>query len=365
MPRVLHVLGGTRTIETYPSVYNGAYLWKKAGWSNILASRREPSEFPGLFSEHLHLDTRVPQRVRTLRRLLSRVELVVTYEPIDQKHVYLAGLTRPTRPAPRLLHHSLEIPTEVMATQSMRFAVHRRLNTKAMQKADCLVIQDELRRSLLLRLFPTISRKPFFLVPNSFIQSIEPRSDSLEWFDKIRSRYKRLVLYVGGIMSWALSPELFAELSRMTETCFLFSGWSHAGFAEGMDAKYRENDNIQFHLGTKTRADLNYMVANSDLGLVFYDPKDENVRCMGLSSGKMHKFLSFNVPIVCNAQPFLTEFLESRGYGLTSSLNGIGASIETVLAQRKTFKNSISEGYATECSFEDSYAPVIARLSHR
>ena len=165
-------------------------------------------------------------------------------------------------------------------------------------------------------------------------------------------------------MRWALSYELFDQLKQLEDVCFVFSGWSDDGFVDELTRYCAGAEHIVFHLGTKSRADLNYMVANSDAGLAVYDPQDENVRQMGLSSGKLHKFLSLDVPVVCNPQPFLSAYLEDRGWGLSSKTEGIAETLDHLLSNSSQYKENIARTYAIECDFEAAYERVVNSLSN-
>ena len=359
MGKVLHILPPSRDIDTYPSVYNAAYVWKKAGWANDLACASPettmPDLFDGAFLHHLHF---LP-RLWELRRLCRGYDVVVTYDPRDQRYLYLAMGSSFRRTFGCLVHHSLELPIRVMWGSAQLQPIQRVLYRRAMAKMDKLIIQDELRLGLIRELFPGLTDKPHFLVPNSFIRSLEPASEGLGWYDELRTKYDKLVLYVGGIERWALSFELFDQLKELDDVCFVFSGWSADNLADELIEYCESDEHIVFHLGAKSRSDLNYMVARSDIGLAFYDPKDENVQLLGMSSGKVHKFLSYGVPVICNEQPMLGDFLRDRQFGLACKLGDFGQTVANVLRDHAQFRDAIEKTYADVCDYEAAYQVVV------
>jgi glycosyltransferase involved in cell wall biosynthesis len=166
--------------------------------------------------------------------------------------------------------------------------------------------------------------------------------------------------YTGAIESWALSLELFNSIREMRDVSFVFSGWSYDGFAQEAIKLCQDVPHIHFDLGLKSRSELNYLVSNSDMGLVFYDSADPNVAAIGLSSGKLHKFLSYGKPVVVNDVSSIRVFLEDNGFGLARRSESIPEAITEILGNYEDYSQRVKGRYPSLVDFRSSYEQFIA-----
>jgi hypothetical protein len=258
-----------------------------------------------------------------------------------------------------LIHHCLEIPTGTSTGQSLLTHGLHKVLAGGYRLIDHLILQDQQRARLFFCTFPYLKDLPYHLVSNSFINEIEPLAVSLNWFDELRAQSRYLILYTGTIEPWAVSKELIQRVVDFPEVTFLFSGWSRDGYADALAARYRSASNIHFHLGAKNRSGFNYMVANSDAGLVWYESVDQNVSHVGLSSGKMHKFLSFERPILTNGISSLHDFVTDNGFGVSVTDGNIHAAIRRLIDNRLTIAKNIRSRYSALCNYEREYMAFI------
>lgn len=371
MKKVLHIFNYDRELETFPSVYNAIFLWAKQGWENYVATAGNCDEFKNWIKCLYNLNGDIVNRVRQISNIKESFDVIILYDPLDVIIFSLCSVKGSKFKYKNLVHHSLEIPLTFSENlKKLRFdsrclrIMLKSVSSKFLlkftfSKLDKLLIQDELRLNALLNRFPVLKSKQYFLTPNSYINSIEPISESLPCFDAIRNISKHLVLYIGAIERWALSLALFDEIRKLTDVTFLFSGWSGDGFSKELIKYCNGNKNIYFNLGTKNRQDLNYMVVHSDIGLAFYDPKDENVRLMGLASGKFHKYLSFGKPVIINTCPYLSEYTEKAGIGISSDFCSIAESIRKIINNYNWYQNNITRKYSSSCNYELNYLHLI------
>lgn len=360
--KVLHILFYDRPLNTFPSVYNGIYLLHQHGFENYITTSGNCDEFDGLIRRHYPLNGGFLDKLKCISNIEYRFDLSIAYGPRDLELFYLSKLINPFK-FKSLLYHSLEIPTAYFTDSGGKALAHRILLKLGMSQVDKLIIQDEQRLKLLLTLCPSLKNSEYFLVKNSYINTIEPLSQSLPWFDCVRRNARHLVLYTGAIERWALSLALFDELKKLDDITFLFSGWSKDGLADEAIAYCKDSLNIHFHLGIKSRSELNYMVMNSDIGLLWYNSADSNVTSMGMSSGKFHKYLSYKKPIITNRMPQLSDYIQGRGVGISSELNNISESIQYLINNYAILQNNIENNYFQECDYESQYFKVINSLS--
>lgn len=366
--KVLHVLSGEsgavlqeRGLDTYPSVYNALYVLQQHGWENHLITAVNTHGFEHLLAKTYHFDAHPLRKAWQLGRVEQRFDMIILYEPRDIKLYQLAKFcgTDLRRRTPHLVHHSLEVPVQQLGTRGWRSWVHRYLYS-GYAAVDQVIIQDATRARLLQQHCPSLAHKPVSYVPNAYIPAIEPCANALPWFDQLRQRSRTLVSYIGAIENWALSATLFAAIADKTDITFLFSGWSSDGFAAAMQQRYAHCPHIQFHLGKKNLSELNYLVKHSDIGLVFYDSSDPNINEIGLSSGKLHKYLSFAKPVITNAIPSLRAFLHEHQFGLAVPPEQFASALTTLVQQHATYSQRIAAHYPELIQFERSYAQFLA-----
>lgn len=368
--KVLHVLSGEsgavlqeRGLDTYPSVYNALYVLQQHGWENHLITAVNTHGFEHLLAKIYRFGAHPLRKAWQLGRVDQHFDMIVLYEPRDIKLYQLAKLygTDLRRRTPHLVHHNLEVPVQQLGKRGWRSWVHRYLYS-GYAAVDKVIIQDATRERLLRQHCPSLAHKPVNYVPNAYIPAIEPCANALPWFDQLRQRSRTLVSYIGAIESWALSETLFAAIATNTDVTFLFSGWSSDGFAAAMQQRYAHYPHIHFHLGKKDLSALNYLVKHSDIGLVFYDSTDPNINEIGLSSGKLHKYLSFAKPVITNEIQSLRDFLHTHHFGLAVPPEQFGDALSTLVQQHATYSQRIATHYPSLIQFERSYAQFLETL---
>lgn len=370
--KALHVLSGEsgavlreRGLDTYPSVYNALHVLHQNGWENHLITAVNTHGFEHLLQENHRFGAHPLQKAWQLGRVGRQFDMIILYEPRDIKLYQLAklcGVDLKTR-TQHLVHHSLEVPVHQLGRRCWKSKLHRYLYS-GYAAVDKVIIQDATRHTLLKQHCPDLAKKSTSYVPNAYIPAVEPSSTSLAWFDTLRQHSQTLVSYIGAIESWALSDTLFRAIADKTAITFLFSGWSSDGFAETMMERYAHCPHIHFNMGKKSLADLNYIVKHTDIGLVFYDSTDPNINEIGLSSGKLHKYLSFAKPVITNDIASLREFLHSHQLGLAVPPEQFGIAIATLVAQQPQYAQHIAEHYPTLINFERSYRQFLGTLEH-
>ncbi|MBU0689945.1 MAG: hypothetical protein KJ850_03230 [Gammaproteobacteria bacterium] len=357
----LHVLVGNRKLDTYPSVYNAMHILAERGWKNQIITSCGIEGFEHLVQRHYCFSGGYMKRARQLSCIADSFGLAILYEPRDVEILQLSRWLGGRLHAECLVHHSLEIPTDQVSIPLWKRLAHRVLY-RGYRLVDRLIIQDVDRYRLLVKHVPAMADLPRKYVPNAYLADMEPMAASLPWFDVLRKRSQCIVTYTGALERWALSPELFMAIRELKDVGFVFSGWSEDGFAEEAMALCRGASHIHFDLGHKGRAEFNYMVSHSDIGLVFYDSADPNIAEMGLSSGKLHKFLSYGKPVLSNEVPTLKQFLEGNGFGLAVEPKLIPAAIRKLVQEHDRFSTNVATGYPALVNFRTSYGEFIESL---
>lgn len=362
MKKVLHVLMNKNGLQIYPSVYNALYCWSKLGWSNHIIAGGPTEEFSHLIEREYRFSGGYAKRGVQLASIPGDYDFAIVYDPQDLEAFYATRWLLPRNSYGRLVHHCLEIPTGPNAGDSLLTHGLHKMLAGGYRLIDHLIVQDQPRAELFFNTFPHLQGLPYHLVSNSFISDIEPLAPSLSWFDELRDQSKFLVLYTGAIEPWAVSKKLIERLMDVSEVTFLFSGWSKDQYAEALADCYQSAGNIHFHLGAKSRSAFNYMVANSDAGLVWYESVDQNVSHVGMASGKMHKFLSFQRPVLTNGISSLHYFVTSNGFGVSIKKDDIRSAVQDLRVNYSKFCKNIGSHYSALCNYEREYMTFVDQL---
>lgn len=365
MGKILHVLLNKKGLDRYPSVYNALYCWSKLGWSNYIIASDATEDLNGVIEKEYRFSGGYLRRATQLAHLPGYFDIVIVYDPQDLAAFYGTRWLLPRNSYGKLVHHCLEIPTGTLPGGSLFKKALHKMFAGGYRLIDHLIIQDERRAELFFNTFPHLTGLQCFLVTNSFINAIEPIAPSLDWFDQLRAKSNLLVLYIGTIDRWAFSENVIETILKVPEVTFVFSGWSEDGYAAELTARYKSATNIHFHIGAKSRPALNYMVANSDIGLVCYESMDQNVRQVGLASGKMHKFLSFQKPVLMNRIPSLHDFITLNGFGKSVPAEDFSRAIRHLADNYARFCQNINNRYSTLCDYEREYMAFIQALLNR
>jgi hypothetical protein len=89
------------------------------------------------------------------------------------------------------------------------------------------------------------------------------------------------------------------------------------------------------------------LVASSSIGLAWYDSDDENIRLVGLSSGKIAQYWAHRKPIIVNRIPLYEEVLPRYEAGLlVDSADQIPIVVEQIWRSYQRYSQGASWAYS-------------------
>jgi len=122
-------------------------------------------------------------------------------------------------------------------------------------------------------------------------------------------RKKHIALFVGSIAPWTKAEEILGAAHGWPDDWVLVV---HPRYGRSLHVmrlqwKYRKSNNIYFSLTPGSRCrDIATMIQSADLGIALYRPvagniyTNDNIRYLGLASGKISCYLQNGVPVVVN-----------------------------------------------------------------
>jgi hypothetical protein len=246
------------------------------------------------------------------------------------------------------------------------------LNTKMLKFS---VIQDAKRAEILKRHFNFVDK--IFTLPNSYIGYTHKVSMFAHKKFNI-STNKKILLYTGALERWSYDIHLASYLSKLLyeDYVLLLSGFCRDSYVDIILKEYAdligENKVI---VNTEILNELDYteLVKSATIGLVWYKKLEtnlhskieiENIYSMGLSSGKLCKYLSCSIPVV--APSFYTgykELMEDKKIGKVSDYGEeLADKILTIVSDYALYKYNVENIYKNELEYSKQSQPIINEI---
>jgi hypothetical protein len=227
--------------------------------------------------------------------------------------------------------------------------IERRLN----RRAEFTVTQDEARASLLC-MENDLRGALVLTFPNAPLAR-QVRSVSSEAQLQLRARLNiptdaRLLLYAGSLSdSWGGVDKIIAVASQLPY------GWTlvlQSRMAEGTPVDTRVQALVRTGCLVLSRNPLSVddyacLVASSSIGLAWYESDDENIRLVGLSSGKIAQYWAHRKPIIVNRIPLYEDALPQYQAGLlVDSADEIPVVVEQIWRSYERYSQGASWAYS-------------------
>jgi glycosyltransferase involved in cell wall biosynthesis len=258
----------------------------------------------------------------------------------------------------KLIYLSFELFLESEATSTEEFELSR-LHEHALRSVDGLIIQDEVRRDLLLRGIASRPTRTVLLpVAPQYRQS--KRTTYLHHRLGIPSTHK-IILFQGSIYFWSGIHEWEAFLEMWPEnwTLVVHSGNEINAREKRFIERLNRFRNFRFSDEPLTPDELPLMTSSSDVGLISYHPVpshwtcNENLRAVGLSSGKFSYFMMCGIPVICNRKTNLSEIVKNANVGeLFSTVEQSIVAIKKILGNYEEYSANASKFFSTRLNPE-------------
>lgn len=261
------------------------------------------------------------------------------------------------------VYHSLEIFC-ISPESSLKLRVLKKLERWTARRALLCLTQDTQRGAVLANDLGIPPGRIGIAMNSPIGPALPERSGYLR--RKLRiEKHKTLVLAVGSLMRETWIDKILGSVDTWPADCVLvLHGWiPDADFAKQVLAEAAKRPGRVF-ISTELLPDSEkYQVFQSAaIGLVCYEPTDDNLKYAAGSSGKLYDFMRVGVPVVANDIPGMRELVVGNACGaVVQSAEQIGQAIRTVLADYRTHSQSALAAYE-KYRFDVSYATVLPRI---
>ncbi|MEQ9362916.1 MAG: hypothetical protein RIF32_01655 [Leptospirales bacterium] len=232
------------------------------------------------------------------------------------------------------------------------------------------VVQDQPREAALRREFDFVDRT--ILLPNSYIGFDDDSSHFASERFGIPAD-KKIVLYSGAVER-GFGRQFFELAREIGDEFVLFvNAYSRDGYLETLRGELAEDiRNGRLVLNETLLSDQEYakLVKSSRICLAWYgppDPGDENMYYLGLSSGKMNRYLACGRPVIVPDYYFGYErLMREAGIGIAcSNVSELASAILKIEANYKDYRGRVRRFFEAELDFEKRFQEVLAELNKR
>ena len=206
------------------------------------------------------------------------------------------------------------------------------------RRVEWSITQDKQRASI-LAYENKIDIESILLFPNSTRGTSQRRVPDAR--DKLIKKYAlpkdaKIILYAGSFFeSWALIKPLLKSFEVWPENWFLML---HSRMnSNDVDIacerlSLSDSKNLIISNDSLTNRDYEYLVQGCDVGVALYNADEsDNIKYVGLSSGKIAQYLKYGLPIIVNELPVWDELIPKYGCGgVVSSDEDISRSLEAI-----------------------------------
>lgn len=196
-----------------------------------------------------------------------------------------------------------------------------RLNKYGKDIVRYAVAQDNERVRLLKDELPFDTQT--FVIPNAYFEYDEAESQWAHQYFGLSSETK--ILLFAGMIEEGFDLSLFEVLSRLPDGYVaIINAYSRDGFLDqinGYLAKGIDIGKVIIHSTMLSECDYDRLVSSCRIGLAWYsqpDPDDKNMFFIGLSSGKLCKYLSKGKPVITQRGFYgYSDLIDKNGIGVT------------------------------------------------
>lgn len=212
----------------------------------------------------------------------------------------------------KYIYYNLEILTDDQYQSRLArvvYSLRKRIERWYAKKSCAFIIQDSIRYQVSKNY--GIEHPNVYFLPNTYVSRGQVLSETRE--------YKK-ILYIGALSEWSIG-DLMDNMEAFRGMDITFSGWDNGGFLKKYAEELKKYLNIHVIEQQLNDVELDKFIEKYDIGLVYYSSLDDNIRNIGLSSGKFFKFLSMGKPVIVRNLPGMAEIVNSYDLGIV--VNGV------------------------------------------
>lgn len=232
------------------------------------------------------------------------------------------------------------------------------LETFALKRStDYVTFPNKERADVFLETRSYLSKEIIRYLPISCLGEAKPKKGNYFREKFGISSEKKIVLYSGNIIEWAMCLEIVQSVKSWDEEFVLIL---HSYIENPVNQDYFNELHNSFVPGRVFLSqkhfsfwELDEIMSSADIGLNFYRMKDENFTEIGFSSNKLTQYMKLGIPTISNDIPFFKDFLNKHNCGISiSSFEEINTALKNISTNYSVFKQNVINTYNKYFRFE-------------
>ncbi len=321
MPKIL-IIHPEGNLKNNPNLFAITRMMVDAGWEVLVYSQRRPGIYQGdIFpgAKFVFFPDSINETIRLERSFAEEdIRFIIG---IDDIGIYKAKNIADFLGVSYLfLSYEIMFDHEIEKIGGRTAKKNKKRAKQAAQSAVCAIAQDETRRHILSKEY-CIPEEKIYLMPvsNSGSHRIEK---SHYFYDKFSIPYdKKILLYMG----WM---DIKQEQRMIEFAHYMPSDWVLVAHSRYKYKSSIESDMVgkklffSFDAPVENLDEMGTLLSSCHMGFCSYEPDyssiftGDNIRYIGLSSGKTTTFLQYGVPVLVENMNIWDEMVEAKKIGL-------------------------------------------------
>lgn len=264
----------------------------------------------------------------------------------------------------KVIYYNMEL-LQGKACRDYRWKSIKSMELQSLKEVTAVVIQNNERAKVFCAV-NNFDRNRVELLPIFPIgECIAQRTDSFRRMFDI-SEDKSIVVYAGNFQPWAFCHEIIESVREWdTDFVLIMHTWNKGCLCSTYFRKMVEMSKglpIFFSTEPVAYAELPSLLASAHIGLLFYEPIDENFTEILGSSNKLAEYLKACLPVVTLSGGSLADFVMSKGIGLAvDRFSDLPAALRKIRLEHHSYRQACGECYGNEMGFGTHFDRLYAR----
>lgn len=225
-----------------------------------------------------------------------------------------------------------------------------RLELKSVKAADVIITFDEPHAEF-IRANAKVSLNKIDTLPNASLGEAKKTASTVLVEELHLQKEDIIVLHSGGVGPWFDAFDVVRAASKWPRNWMLVFHTSHrvvSHYLKELMTEIGSDNHIILHNSPVSSRELDKLVSSAHIGLAWYSREvcGHDAELMGLSSGKIGRYLKNGIPVVAQDLPTVSWYIEKYRCGITvSRAQDISGAIEKILADYSNYSKGAIKCY--------------------
>jgi len=257
-------------------------------------------------------------------------------------------------------------------SKSFKKALFKKVESFLNRRSCLTIIQDKSRASLLAK-ENELDINSIMLLPNSTrgrsVSKLKSARDDLLKKYNLPSTAK-LIIYSGSFFApWGMINDVLQSVETWPENWYLIL---HSRInASDVDTacsqlSLHDSDKIIISNESLSNSEYEYLVQGCDVGIALYNGNvGDNMKYVGLSSGKLAQYLKFGLPIIVNSLPTWDDVIPKYHCGATiHSYHDINIELSNIFNDNDNYSSGAKNAFDSLFCLDDYIEKIVHRLNN-